>query len=98
MPTPPEIPQAALDAAAADLHERSTLSMHRAQELSGQAIRAALPHLLPGLFVTDDGRGDATLWEGNEDVTERPQPLMYRTDDNARLFDLIAALLPAEEG
>lgn len=79
----------AIEAAADVLDERGPAAASMAE----RALSAALPHLLPGLYVTRDGR-DATIWAERPNNPRWPDALMMRAEANARLFDALAALLP----
>ena len=87
MPTP-DIPAAAIEAANAA--SRYTLGLRIASDI----VEAVLFELLPGLYVTREPNGDANILAENPDVPTRPTALLHRTDNDARLFDAIAALLP----
>lgn len=89
---PPTIPEAAIEAAAVELHERTVLSADLAQYLAGHAVRAALPALLPGLYVTRAEGMMPMIWR--VEVDDRPTPLLGRDDGDEAFFDALAALLP----
>lgn len=62
------------------------------REAAGRALAAAVPHLLPGLYVTTDP--DAVVWAEDPARPAFPRPVLARTAANAVLFDALAALLP----
>ena len=93
MAVPPAIPEAALHAASRDVYERTAVSPHQALQIAKGALGAALPHLLPGMYVTAID-GDSTIWAENPDHPTLPTALLARTDTNRALFDAIAVLLP----
>ena len=82
----PSLPPDALP----DLTEEG-IRWYRVPPLAAKRIlEASLPRILPGLFLVVDERGDSTIWaEG-----EPPEAIVLRTEENARLFDVIAALVP----
>lgn len=91
------IPQEAIDAAESAIQYSAPDG--DARSAAEEALRAALPHLFPGLFVTRDDDG-TVIWAENPDRPHLPEALLARTAANARLFDAVAALLPerGEEG
>lgn len=99
MPTRRQIPPTVLDAAQADLHERTVAPWRECRDLAEHAIDAALTAALPGLYVyrepsTGAGGELAVICAQNPEQPGFPTDLLVRTQANAPLFDMIAALLP----
>lgn len=70
------------------------------QERVRRVFAAALPHLLPGMFVTHEKTQNvdqplSTIWQETGDPWY-PKEMLARTSENAALFDAVAALLPIE--
>lgn len=91
MPTFPEIPVAAINAAEEAIRYRAPDG--DAHAAASAAIAAALPHLIPGLYVTRDC-GDVTVWRERPDcptVGGRPGRDALDVRD---LTEVLAGLLP----
>ena len=58
-------------------------------------VNLALTIAFGGLYVALDGGCAPSIWAPGE-TPHRPVLLLSRTQENARLFDAVAALLPAE--
>ncbi len=96
-PIPADALNPATAAAAEEIHERTTLDVGQAIAVAQHALNAALPHLLPGLYVTHDRQRegtDSTIWREVPGKPHLPEELLFRTQANATLFDAVAALLP----
>ena len=97
MPTPPTIPAAMLAMATAELYERTDLSMETCESIATGALTAALAAQFGHLLVATEDGVNPVIWAHSVDHPDRPTPMLARTQENAPLFDVVAALLAQEK-